>query len=474
LEDRVGRASSPRSIPSVESLLSHPLLAGGVDGLPRALLADAVRERLAAWRARLRSDAAAIVPDRAALAEEVRAHAQKHRPGLRRVINATGVVLHTNLGRAPLSRAAADAAREAALHYTALEFDLDKGERGSRQSHVAPLLARLTGAGAALVVNNNAAAVLLMLKAIAAGRDVIVSRGQLIEIGGSFRLPEIMAASGARLVEVGTTNRTHANDYRRAITGETGALLFVHRSNFRMSGFVAELELPELVAIGGEANVPVLADLGSGVLIDTRAHGLPQEPTMQQAVAAGVAVATASGDKLLGGPQAGIAVGDETHVRAMARDPLMRALRPDKMTLAALAATLLAYCDPARVLEEIPALRAVTESAESLRARAEDLARALAQRLGARAEVGALAEVSEVGGGALPDASLSTTVVALRVPHASASRVEEALRGGDPPVIARVSGDATLLDPRTVLPGEEEPLIEAVTAACRSLAREGG
>ncbi len=468
-------APALRHLPSVDSLLQHPAVAALAVAHPRRWVAETVRACLAVERVRLGdADASATAPTADELAARILRHANATQPGPRRVINATGIILHTNLGRAPLSAAAADAAREAALHYTNLEFDLVRGVRGSRQSHATQLLTLLTGAEAALVTNNNAAAVLLALRALAGGREVIVSRGQLVEIGGSFRLPDIMAVSLARLVEVGTTNRTHARDYRRAIGPDTAALLFVHRSNFRQSGFTADVSLEEMVAIGRECGVPVIADLGSGTLLDPRAHGLPVEPTPMDALRAGVDLAMISGDKLLGGPQAGIVVGRAAAVQRLAADPLMRAVRPDKMTLAALVATLAAYCDPAQALAEIPTLVALAAPLADLRRRAEALAAACRAGLGPHVSLEVRDENSETGGGALPEVALPTSVVALSSSAFSASAAEAALREAALPVIVRVKDGCVLLDPRTLLPGEEGVLVPILSEVLGSLSPLNG
>ncbi len=466
--------SALRGLPSVETLLQHPAVAALVARSPRPWVAEVVRSALAAERVRLAATHAEVAPSLDVLAEAVLRHAHVSAPGPRRVINATGIILHTNLGRAPLSAAAADAAREAALHYSTLEFDLARGARGSRQVHAAGLLTLLTGAEAALVVNNNAAAVLLALRAVAAGREVIVSRGQLVEIGGSFRLPDIMGVSGARLVEVGTTNRTHPADYRRALGPDTAALLFVHRSNFRQSGFTADVSLEEMVAIGREGGVPVIADLGSGTLLDPRAHGLPVEPTPMDALRAGVDLAMISGDKLLGGPQAGIVVGKAAWIARLAKDPLMRAVRPDKMTLAALVATLEAYLEPERALAALPALAALTASAGDLQHRAEALAAACRAALGPAFDVEVLPEESGTGGGALPEVSLPTSVVAISSRRIGAAAGEAALRRAPVPVIVRVKDGRLLLDPRTILPDELGGLPSILSEALGSLSALDG
>ena len=369
-------------------------------------------------------------------------------PRLRRAINATGVIVHTNLGRAPLAQEALERVTAVARGYSNLEYDLGEGGRGSRQDHVAPILRRLTGAEAALVVNNNAAAVLLALAALAEGREVLVSRGELIEIGDGFRIPDVLARSGAQLHEVGTTNRTRAADYERAIGPETALLLRVHQSNFRVVGFTEQPRLAELVRVGRAHGIPVVDDLGSGVLVE-----LEDEPSARDALAAGADLVCFSGDKLLGGPQAGIVVGRGELVERLRRHPLQRALRADKLTLAALEATLALYLDPERAAREIPVLQMLAEPAEAVRARAEQLA----------GLVGGDVEqtVGRVGGGALPLAELPG--FACSVEEELAARLREA----DPPVVALVRDGRCLLDCRTIAAAELEEVARAVTA-CRS------
>jgi L-seryl-tRNA(Ser) seleniumtransferase len=384
------------------------------------------------------------------------------RPSLRRVINATGVIVHTNLGRSVLADAAAAAVAEVASSYSTLEYDVDSGERGSRHAHVEQLLCRLTGAEAAMAVNNNAAAVMLAIAGLARGREAIVSRGQLVEIGGSFRIPDIMAESGATMVEVGTTNKTHLEDYETALTSNTGLLLKVHSSNFRVVGFTEEVGLSELVQLGMQHGVPVMEDQGSGVLFDLRPYGLPYEPTLAESIAAGVAVVTASGDKLLGGPQAGILVGRWDVVSKLKKHPMARAVRVDKLTLAALEATLRLLLDEQRAVAQIPTLRMLTEPQSSVRVRAEALAARVREVAGEAAEVTTADDVARAGGGALPLAEIPTVVVAL-APHAmSAGKLEALLRcGGDPAIISRVKDDRLLLDPRTLLSAAEEDAVVA-------------
>jgi L-seryl-tRNA(Ser) seleniumtransferase len=373
------------------------------------------------------------------------------------------VVLHTNLGRAPLSPLAQDRLRQAARAYSNLEMDVERKERGSRYAHVAGLLRRLTGAEAALVVNNCAAAVLLALETLARGREVVVSRGELIEIGGEFRVPDIMRRSGAALREVGTTNRTHLRDYAAAIGPDTALILKVHTSNYRVVGFTASVSSGELAELGRSRGVPVMEDLGSGGLVDLRPYGFPYEPTVPEVVASGVDLVTFSADKLLGGPQAGVVLGRREVIDRLAQNPLNRALRIDKLTIAALEGTLQAY-EAGTALETIPTLRMLTESPASIRRRARGILRRLrpdaARTLGA-----ALVEArSQVGGGALPTVELPTVAVALGTAGRPAQTLDAALRAGEPPVLGRVVDDRLLLDCRTVLPDEGPVLARLVSA----------
>jgi L-seryl-tRNA(Ser) seleniumtransferase len=373
--------------------------------------------------------------------------ARQSAPQLRRVVNATGVVLHTNLGRAPLAPAALDRVREVAGGYSNLEYDLGTGGRGSRHDHLAAQLRRLTGAEDALVVNNNAAALLLALAALAEGREVIVSRGELIEIGDGFRIPDILARSGARLREVGTTNRTRPADYEAAIGPETAAILRVHQSNFRMVGFAERPSLAALAGIARVAGLPLVDDLGSGCLVD-----LEDEPLVPDSIAAGADLVSFSADKLLGGPQAGILCGAASLVAKLRRHPLQRALRPDKLTLAALEGTLLLYADPERARDEIPALRTLREPLGAVRARAERLAELVGRDV--------VESVARAGGGALPLSSVPSAAVELEL------ELAERLRGAEPPVIALVRSGRTLLDCRTIADAEVE-LVAAAVRACR-------
>ncbi len=418
-----------------------------VDALAKAsddpLAIDAAREVLAEARDEIRAGAAP-----ADLAERLRTRlAEAHRPALRRVLNATGILVHTNLGRAPLPAAAADRVAAIARGYSNLEFDLHEGRRGSRQDHVAAILGKLTGAEAAIVVNNNAAAVLLVLAALAEGREVLVSRGELIEIGDGFRIPDVLARSGARLVEVGTTNRTSARDYDQAAGPATALVLRVHQSNFRLVGFTERPTARELAAVAQRHQVPLLDDLGSGALVE-----IADEPTARDALATGADLVCFSGDKLLGGPQSGVVVGRADLIEQLRRHPLHRALRIDKLGLAALEGTLLLYLDPARALREVPVLRMLHEDVQVVRARAERLATAVG---------GDVEEtVSRVGGGALPLAELASFACA--VDEQFAPR----LRDGEPAVIGIVRDGRLLLDCRTLADDELDTVAEAVRA-CR-------
>ncbi|MBI5014000.1 MAG: L-seryl-tRNA(Sec) selenium transferase [Deltaproteobacteria bacterium] len=454
-----------RRIPQVERVLQEPSVREALEqeGLPRGAVTDAVRAVLDETRRALCAGEPAETGS-AELASRALTAARRHvAPRLIPVVNATGVVLHTNLGRAPLAPEAVEAMVRTA-GYCNLEYDLAAGRRGDRHDAVAGLLRELTGAEAALVVNNNAAAVLLALTALARGREVVVSRGQLVEIGGSFRVPEVMAQSGAVLREIGTTNKTHRRDYEAAIGPDTAMLLKVHTSNYRVLGFTAEVPLAELVELGAARGLPVMEDLGSGCFVDLSVHGLEREPTVAEAVATGADLVTFSGDKLLGGPQAGLLVGRRGAIDACAHHPLLRALRPDKVTLAALEATLALYRDPARCVARVPALARLTATPEELRGRAEALAAAAAAALGERARVDVRADVSEAGGGALPLERLPTWVVAVGRPDRGVSRVEESLRRGSVPVVARIRENALVFDPRTL----DDRDIPVVAAALRT------
>ena len=460
------RASLLRQLPQVDDLLRHPELAPAIGPLPRLLAAAVVRRVLAATRQHINAEPPEALPprlDETALLGDLReALLAAAKPRLRRVVNATGVVIHTNLGRSPLGEAALAQIQEVAAHYSTLEYDLARGTRGSRHDHLEGVVQELTGAGGVLVVNNNAAAVLLALNTLAAGKEVVISRGQLVEIGGSFRLPEIMAASGAILREVGTTNKTYLKDFETAITSETAVLLKVHPSNFRIMGFTHEVTLAEMVDLGRRYGLKVVEDLGSGCLVDLSRYGLEREPTVQETLKAGADLVLFSGDKLLGGPQAGLILGNRDVVEALRKNPMTRALRPDKMTLAALEATLRLYLEEPRALAEIPTLRMLTRPVAELDRAARALARRVRRRFGASLKVEVVESEGRAGGGALPQASLPSRALTLAVAPLAPQELEARLRQAGTPVIGRVEHGVVWLDVRTLLPGDEAAIMAAL------------
>lgn len=440
-----------RALPSVDSLISGAGGAALIAQYGRAAALDALRLALDAARSAVL--AGEVIPTAAPALLDAAAAAlhRSFRPSLRPAINATGIILHTNLGRAPLSQAAQQAIAEAAASYSTLEYDLISGGRGSRLKHPERALQVVTGAEAALVVNNNAAALVLILSAFAQSREVIISRGQLVEIGGGFRVPDVMAQSGARLVEVGTTNRTRPADYERAITPDTALILRAHASNFKQIGFVESASLESLAKLAHAHDLRLVDDLGSGALLDTAQFGLDHEPTVQESLAADADLVAFSGDKLLGAPQAGIIVGNKALIDQLKRHPLARAVRADKLCLAGLVATLDHYRREEAV-EQIPVWRMIARPLTEL----ESLARDWAQAVGGSV----IAGESAVGGGSLPGATLPTALLALDVPDADAFTAR--LRAADPPVIARIAADRVLFDPRTVLPGQAEALVKTI------------
>ena len=446
-----------RQIPKVDDLLRCPALEPLATEVPASAVTEAVRQTLDALRADILAGTVTELPSESALCAQIAEVCRTARlPSLRGVINATGVVLHTNLGRACLSRRALAAAANASRGYSTLEYDLAAGERGQRYAHVEPLLCRLTGAEAALVVNNNAAAVLLILSALTAGGEVITSRGELVEIGGSFRVPDIMSACGAVLREVGTTNKTRLADYAAAISDRTKALLKVHTSNYRIVGFTESVSPTALAELGHARNIPVIEDLGSGCLVDLAPLGLRDEPTVQAAIKAGVDLLSFSGDKLLGGPQAGIILGRKPYLDILKRHSLARAMRVDKLTLAALEATLQAYADGTE-MQEIPVLSMLARQPEELRQNADSLCARL-RSLGVAAQV--LPAESPVGGGSVPTQTLPSFAVAV-TPSGSAAALEAQLRQRPRPIIVRIAHDRCLLDVRTLFPEDVDEILRA-------------
>jgi L-seryl-tRNA(Ser) seleniumtransferase len=450
------QSSALRALPSLTAILSTTVAAELVQRFGRMAATEAVRETVADAREAMKAGAAA--PEAHELARQALARLEERgRSGLRPLFNLTGTVLHTNLGRAVLAESAIDAAAAAMRDAVALEFDLSTGKRGERDDHVRTLLCELTGAEDATVVNNNAAAVLLCLNTLAQHREAIVSRGELIEIGGAFRMPDIMARAGATMIEVGTTNRTHASDYRSALSAQTGVILKVHRSNYRISGFTAEVGAGELASIASEAGVPLLNDLGSGTLIDLSHFGIPGEPTVREAVAEGAGLVTFSGDKLLGGPQAGFIVGGKALIAEVNRNPMKRALRVDKIRLAAIEATLKLYRDPDRLADRLPTLRLLARSKAEIEIQAERLCPLVAKSLGASCTVEVCACESQIGSGALPLDTIASAGLVIRARNGGGAldRLAVALRALRRPVIGRIADGGLTLDLRCLTDEDE-------------------
>ncbi|MFO7714046.1 L-seryl-tRNA(Sec) selenium transferase [Desulfosarcina sp.] len=452
-----------RQLPGVDRLLEYGAEGRHFDHIPKSVLIPAIRAAIDDLRAMVLTSQTPLDSDRFSrdsLVAEVKKRAGRTlAPKLKRTVNATGVVVHTNLGRSLLSPVVMERLTSISGRYSNLEFDLEKGRRGSRYSAVEGILCELSGAGAAMVVNNNAAAVLLCLDTLAAGREVIVSRGELVEIGGSFRIPDVMAKSGAILKEVGATNRTHPRDYENAIGEKTGLLLKAHTSNYRIVGFTAAVSLPDLVSMGRRHNLPVMEDLGSGTLVDLSKYGLIKEPTVQESLAAGVDVVTFSGDKLLGGPQAGIILGARQHIDRIKANALTRALRIDKLTLAALESTLQLYRDENQAVLQIPTLRMLTLPLAVIQARAAELKSRLERNFDGRLSAVLLDLSSKAGGGSLPLLELPSRCVGVTVDGVSVNTVELWMRNNTPPIIGRIENDQFIIDPRT-LQEEELDIIE--------------
>ncbi|MQF82937.1 L-seryl-tRNA(Sec) selenium transferase [SAR202 cluster bacterium AD-802-E10_MRT_200m] len=443
-----------RELPSVDRILSAPQIAALVVSYSHQAVADLIRKELE--EARIAIAKGLRSPTTIEIIEGIsRQAARLWKVGPRLVINATGVIIHTNLGRAPLSESSLEAIASVASSYTDLEFSLPDGVRGSRQKYVEQLLVQLTNAEAALTVNNNASAVLLALTALAKGKEVIISRGEGVEVGGGFRIPDVMRESGVHLIEVGTTNRTYIKDFENAITPQTGALLKVHPSNFRIVGFTKSATIHELVQLGNKYSLPVLHDLGSGCFIDTTEFGLPYEPTPQDSISAGVKLAMFSGDKLLGGPQCGILVGEQSIMDSLSSHALARAVRLDKLNLAALSATLLHYLKD-EAITQIPIWNMISETEQSIKRRVKSWADQIPF------ESSILSGRSTIGGGSLPEETLPTWLLALHTDSIdnSATAMANRLREQDPPVLCRVQNDQLTLDPRTVLPNQDTMLIQ--------------
>jgi len=458
------RSARLRKLPSVNAVLTSAAASGLLERFGRVASIKAIRFELGEARRALDSDTASVPTEQDIASRALIRLDGQDRSGLRKLFNLTGTVLHTNLGRAVLAEEAVAAATAAMRDPVPLEFGLLAGKRGERDDHVRALLMDLTGAEDATVVNNNAAAVLLVLNTFAGGRDAVVSRGELIEIGGSFRMPDIMKRAGARLVEVGTTNRTHPQDYRAAVSVETGAILKVHTSNYRIQGFSAEVSASELAAIADEANVPLINDLGSGTLVDLARYGLPKEPTVCEAVAQGAGVVTFSGDKLLGGPQAGFIVGKHALIEAINRNPMKRALRVDKIRLAAIVATLKLYRDPDRLVERLPTLRLLTRTQAEIEDEVRRLLPAMRAAVGANFTVANCQCRSQIGSGALPLDTVPSAGLVIRslTGGGALERLAAALRGLEPPVIGRIEDGGLILDLRCLT--DEVGLLSSLSA----------
>lgn len=442
-----------KKIPKVDEILIDRRVEACLEQCPRITVMEIIRKSLDELRAKIKTDEVNLeeleilinnLP--AKIEKDILKENDSH---LKQVINATGTIIHTNLGRSLLAEVAVEKVAEVAKSYSNLEYNLEEGRRGSRYSHVEEIIQKITGAEAAMVVNNNASAVMLILSTMAKGKEAIVSRGELVEIGGSFRIPEVMEQSGAKLVEVGATNKTHARDYEKAITEDTGVLLKVHTSNYRIMGFTDEVSLEELVEIGKNNDIPVVEDIGSGVLINLDKYGLEHEPTVQESIKAGIEIVSFSGDKLLGGPQAGIIVGKKCYIDEMKKNPLTRAVRIDKFTIAALEETLKLYLDENKVIEQIPTMKMATMSMKELEKRANSLFEKMKNH-DINAQIDIVDQYSQIGGGAMPLSRLATKAIEISPHQISVAALEERLRNIEIPIIARVYQNRLLLDVRTI------------------------
>jgi len=456
-------------IPKVDQLLTNVRISELEDEIPREIIVESIREELEILREEISKGnvTLATVDERIEILYKSITFKAKKKASikLKKVINGTGVVIHTNLGRSLISRKIIEHISEIATSYSNLEFDLEKGTRGSRYSHLEDIIMRITGAESALVVNNNAAAVMLVLSSLAKNKEVIVSRGELVEIGGSFRVPDVMEQSGAKLVDVGTTNKTHLWDYEKAIGEDTAALLKVHTSNYRILGFTSKVELDELVVLGRERNIPVIEDLGSGVLVDLSKYGLDYEPTVQDSISQGVDIVTFSGDKLLGGPQAGIIVGKKKYIDMMKKHPLTRAFRVDKFTIAALEATLRLYLDEEEAIRNIPTLAMLTMPIKEIERKAIALYDKLQEKVKDTINIEVVDQISQVGGGSMPLEELPTKAIMIHSENMNISKLESKLRNNEIPVITRVYKDRMYIDVRTIEESDFNVIISALEKA---------
>lgn len=448
-----------RKLPKIDELLKEKEVQEAIDNNPRTLVVEALRDTINFFRQEILKDRIEILDKEEVLSHALNLVSKKNQSNLRKVINATGTVIHTNLGRSLLGEKAIENVITVAGSYNNLEYDIETGKRGSRYSHIEELIKKVTGAEAAMVVNNNAAAIMLVLDTLSKGKEAIVSRGQLVEIGGSFRVPEVMKFSGAKLVEIGTTNRTHLYDYADNITEDTGVLLKIHTSNFKIYGFTEEVSLEELVTLGSEKNIPVVEDIGSGVLIDFSKYGFTYEPTVQESIRKGVDVVTFSGDKMLGGPQAGIIVGKKQYIDLMKKNQLTRALRIDKMTLAALEGTLKYYLDETEAIKNIPSLNMILCSKEEVKKKCIKLKKKL-QRDIDWFSFTIDSDYSMVGGGSMPTEKIPTYVIKVTSDKFSPQELERILRTGETSIICRISNNELILDGRTLFDKDFDTIVQ--------------
>ncbi len=452
------------TLPSVDEILKGKQGMEWLNTHPRRYVLQAVREAIDLRRKEIIEGFDTDLSEEVMMADIENIIERLSSYSLIPLINATGVVIHTNLGRSILSKKALENIKQVSESYSNLEYNIEEGKRGKRYTHIKRILREVTGAEDALVVNNNAAAVLLCLNTLAKGKEVIVSRGELVEIGGSFRMPEIMAASGAILREVGTTNKTHLYDYKKAINEGTALILKVHKSNYRISGFTEEISIEDLVSLGSRHQIPVMFDLGSGCLTDLKPFGIHNEPLVKEVVSTGVDITTFSGDKLLGGPQGGVIVGKREYIEKIQKNPMTRAMRIDKLTLAGFEATLMEYIDEEKAVENIPTLRMLLQKPEEIKERANKIAKRLKKEI-KDVHINVMGDSSRAGGGALPEVDLPTYVVSIKSDEISVNELEERLRKGNPPIIARIKEDSLIIDARTVRDADFEGLVKGIRSA---------
>jgi L-seryl-tRNA(Ser) seleniumtransferase len=452
------------NLPSVDEILKSKQGVEWLNTYPRRYVLQAIREAIDLRRKEIIEGLAADFSEEIMIADIGNMIEELSSYSLRPLINATGVVIHTNLGRSILSKKALENIQRVSESYSNLEYDIKEGKRGKRYTHVKRILREITGVEDALIVNNNAAAVLLCLNTFSKGKEVIVSRGELVEIGGSFRMPEVMAASGAILREVGTTNKTHLYDYEEAINENTSLILKVHKSNFRVIGFSEEVFIEDLVSLGKKHQIPIMFDLGSGCLMDLRTFGIQDEPVVKDIVKSGIDITTFSGDKLLGGPQCGVIVGKREYIEKIQKNHLTRAMRIDKLTLAGIEATLMEYIDEEKAIRNVPTLKMLLQKPEELRGRANKIAKRLKREI-QNAYIRVMSDSSRAGGGALPEVALPTYAVSIKSDEISVNELEERLRKGNPPIIARIKEDSLIIDARTVRDEDLESLVKGVKLA---------